>query len=99
MNDLQARARPTYGGWYGEIRKVHRADFEKVCTRPGVPEVFSSKEAALVAAREALLRHIRGGDMLRWGETMSAKGHAEIEKVFGRTDLIRSGKRIPVIRR
>jgi hypothetical protein len=99
MNDIQARARPTYGGWHGEIRKVHKADFEKVCRRPGMPLVFATEAAALIAAHEALLRHIRGSDMLRWSEPISVKDGAEIEKVFGHTDLIRNGKRIPVIRR
>lgn len=98
MNDIQASHRPVYGGYIGIIRRVHKAAFEPVCGKPGVPQIFATWWEAELAAHRALLRHVRG-DLLRWGDKVALGARAEAEKLFSDNDLLHSGKRIPVLRK
>ena len=99
MNDIQASHRPVYGGYIGIIRRVHKADV---------------RARMWQARRSADLRHLVGGrarrppraaapcprgDLLRWGDKVALGARAEAEKLFSDNDLLRSGKRIPVLRK
>jgi hypothetical protein len=78
--------------------KVHKAAYEKVCGRPGVPIIFPTWWEAEIAAWRALRAHIRG-EMLRWGDPISLAARAEAEKLFSTSDIFKRGKRIQVIRK
>ena len=94
MNEVNARAVPVMGGWRGEMRKVHKAEYEPVC-RDGVPVLFASALEAEVAAWRALKRHLCA-DLVGSGEKMSA-ARSKAEEMFGA--IFKGGRRIVVTRR
>lgn len=94
MNDVDARSIPVVGGFQGQLRKVHRADYEPVCEN-GIPRVFPTAHAAEVAAWRALRAHIRG-DIVGSGERASA-AMSEAEEKFGR--IFRGGGKTVTVER
>lgn len=94
MNDVDARAVPVMGGYQGQMRKVHKADYEAVCVN-GVPQVFPTEHAAEVAAWRALRAHIRG-EIVGSGERASA-AVSEAEAKFGR--IFRGGGKTVTVER
>jgi hypothetical protein len=96
MNEVNVRAVPVVGGWQGEIRKVHRADYEPVCVN-GKPEVYPSEKDAEIAAWRALKEHLQA-DIVGTGDRVSAaKSRAEAE--FGKVFPGRGRKPVVVERR
>lgn len=94
MNDVDARGIEVYGGFHGEFRKVHKADWEKVSSG-GVVRVFDTKLEAEVAAWRALRAHFCG-IIRRDGEVMgskSLKSEREREKIFG-SAIFKRGRKI-----
>lgn len=91
MNEVDAKSRPAPGGgYYGLLRKVHRADYEPVQAN-GVPIIFRTAHEAEIAAWRALKAHLCG-DLLRDGETISAaKDRAE--------GFFKKGRFVEVVRR
>jgi hypothetical protein len=81
MNDVDARSVPVIGGYQGQMRKVHRAEYEPVCVN-GVPQVYRTSQEAEIAAWRALREHIRG-DIVGSGEKSSAAA-SDAEAKFGR---------------
>lgn len=94
MNDVDARAVPVYGGYQGQLRKVHRSEYEPVCVN-GVPQVYRTAHEAEVAAWRALRAHIRG-DIVGSGERASA-AVSEAEAKFGR--IFRGGGKTVTVER
>ncbi len=81
MNEVNARAVATMGGWEGQFRKVHRSDWEAVEIN-GVAQLYPTQDAAEVAAWRALKAHLCG-DIVGSGEKASiAKAEGEFAKIF-----------------
>mgnify|MGYP001209385736 CR=1 FL=1 len=94
MNEVGARASPVFGGYRGEFRKVHRADWEAVCVN-GIPQVYPTAQAAELAAWRALHAHLCG-EIVGDGYKAEAQ-RTKAEELFGA--LIKNGKKIPVVRK
>lgn len=80
MNEVDARAVPVYGGYQGEIRKVHRSSYEAVCVN-GVPQVYATEAEAEIAAWRALRSHLCG-DIVGDGTKAATADFDRIKKVF-----------------
>lgn len=92
MNDIGARSIPVVGGYQGQLRKVHRAEWEPVCVN-GVPQVYPTAEAAELAAWHTLKAHLCA-EIVGSGEKATiAAAEAEFRKIF------RKGKVVEVVRK
>lgn len=92
MNDIGARSIPVVGGYQGQLRKVHRSEWEPVCVN-GNPQVYPTAEEAELAAWRALKAHLVG-EIVGTGEKASAAAaEAEFRKIF------RKGKVVEVVRK
>jgi hypothetical protein len=96
VNGVDARSRPVYGGYLGEFRKVHKADWEAVCVN-GVPQVFPTAEAAEIAAWRALRAHLCA-DIVGGGEKASS-ALSEAEERFKKLFPGHGRKPVDVVRR
>ncbi|RWM29438.1 hypothetical protein [Mesorhizobium sp.] len=94
MNIVDARAWPVYGGYYGEFRKVHKADWEKVC-EGGKPRIYPTEAEAERAAWRALRSHLCSEIVGTPIDRTSARSKAEA--LFGA--IFKKGRKIPVVRR
>lgn len=96
MNEASVRAVPIMNGWEAQFRKVHRAAFEPVCVN-GIAQLYETEEKALLAAYEALHKHLFGDGIVRDGERVSiARQVAEerFSKVFpGRGRMVEVERR------
>jgi hypothetical protein len=81
VNDVNARARKTPIGWVGELRKVHRSDYELVCEN-GIAIIFSTAEEAEIAAWRALRSHLCGVIVGDGERTAVANAEAEFRRIF-----------------
>lgn len=93
-NDVNARAVRVYGGWQGEFRKVHRADWEPVRVN-GTARIHDTPEAAELAAWRALRSHLCG-DIAGFGEPVSGVS-SRAESLFGA--IFKNGRKIGVVRK
>jgi hypothetical protein len=93
-NEVNARARKTPIGWVGELRKVHRAEYEPYCEN-GEAIIFATENEAEVAAWRALRAHLQG-DIVGSGEKASAS-LSEAEAKFGK--LLRGGGKTVAVER
>ncbi|MER8615993.1 hypothetical protein NKG99_03930 [Mesorhizobium sp. M1409] len=94
MNEVNARARQTPIGWVGELRKVHRADYELVAEN-GIPITFATEHEAEIAAWRALRSHLQG-QIVGSGDKAAA-GLTEAEAKFGK--LLRGGGKTVAVER
>ncbi|MGX9145915.1 hypothetical protein [Mesorhizobium sp. 128a] len=94
MNEVNARARKTPIGWIGELRKVHRSDYEPYCEN-GVAIVFATENEAEVAAWRALRAHLQAA-IVGSGDKASAALSVAEEK-FGK--LLRGGGKTVAVER
>lgn len=72
----------TYGGFFAEIKKVHRATWERVRVN-GEEQVYDTADQAEVAAWRALHAHLCS-DIVGEGERVSARSAAEALFIRGR---------------
>lgn len=91
MNDVGARAVSTYGGWHGEFRQVHRADWRRV-QHNGVDRIFDSADAAEVAAWRVLKTHMFG--LMQRDGARATAARTEAENLFGRVFTKRGPVRV-----
>lgn len=94
MNGVNARSVPIFGGFEGQFRKVHKADWEPVQVN-GIPQLYDTADAAEVAAWRALLAHLQG-DIVGSGEKASA-ALSKAEAKFGK--LLRGGGKTVAVER
>jgi hypothetical protein len=80
-NDVNARARKTPIGFVGEIRKVHRSDYELVCEN-GIAIIFATEHEAEIAAWRALRAHLCGVIVGDGEKTAVANAEAEFRRIF-----------------
>lgn len=95
MNSYEARARRFAGAYIAEIRRVHRAEWERV-TEKGKVRFYNSSIEALCVARGAIVSIINH-DMRAWGDRPSMKASSRAERAF---NSIRSkGREVKVERK
>ncbi|MBN9235146.1 MULTISPECIES: hypothetical protein [Phyllobacteriaceae] len=83
MNDVDARSVAVFGGYHGEFRKVHKADWE-VVQRHGRPIIYTSAYEAEIAAWRALRAHLCG-DIVGSGQkagTALSEAESKFKKLF-----------------
>jgi hypothetical protein len=77
MNNFGVRVRPAYGGFIGQVRKVHKAAFEDVCC-DGEPVIHQTRAEAELAAWRVIGAHL-DLDIVGTGVTAS---QTAAEKLF-----------------
>lgn len=92
-NEVSARSWPVMGGFEGHFRKVHRAEWERVCVN-GVVQLYATADAAEVAAWRALKAHLQGEIV---GDGAKADAASKAEELFG--CVFKNGRKIEVERR
>lgn len=92
MNDIDARAVSTYGGYHGEFRLVSRAKWIRL-KHGGADRIFDTADEAEVQAWRAAKVHNFG--LIRSTDLPEAVGgRAQAERMFN--SIFRKGRRIPV---
>jgi len=80
MNDIDARAVPTpHGGFYGEFRRIHRSNWERV-RKDRIDQMFDCPFEAEVRAWRELKSHMLG--LVVGDNTPLARARTEAEKLF-----------------
>ena len=80
MNDIDARAVPTYGGFHGEFRLVSRAKWIRL-TNNGVDRIYDTEHEAETMAWRAAKQ--QGFGLIRAdGAVEAVGGRAKAERLF-----------------